>query len=76
MKPQSRCERPSSPIGVEALLGSPKDGLTPSEIVMMDRYVENELQARQRKLEVQVRDFASFVHVVREWRKSVARSAL
>lgn len=69
-----RCgpKRPPSPTNVEALLRS-TNGLSLSDFMIVDRYVEAELQTRQQKLEVQVRNFASFALVVREWREACVR---
>ena len=64
-------ERPSSPTGVEALLGSLTDGFTLGDLKLVDQCLAAEMQTRKGKLEIQVRDFARFVQMVREWRESV-----
>ena len=58
------------------MLGSSTDNLTPSDLKMMDRFLDEELQARKQNLERQVRGFVGFALVVKEWRKSVARSVV
>ena len=58
------------------MLGSSTDNLTPSDLKMMDRFLDEELQARKQNLERQVRDFVGFALVVKEWRKSVAGSVV
>ena len=45
---------------------------TSTDVEAVNRGLDMELKSGERKLEVQVREFARFVHVVRQWREAIA----